>query len=113
MGLRSLSAAASCCAWLCCSTAGNAIGQSADVLYVLTTTGYLTGAADACKVAATESNALSSAIGLAIAEGGYGDKVKAHTMFNGARQEGTADAVAKKVNCDSVGAQVRQIARKR
>lgn len=48
-------------------------GDSADALIVLTTVGYLTGAADGCKVVANESNALSSGMAIAIGGGKYGN----------------------------------------
>ena len=82
--------------------------QSSDALIVLTTVGYLTGAADACKVAAAESNALSGGIALAIGRGRYGDQATAHTLLNNAKQRGVADAGAKKVDCAIVGERVRE-----
>jgi hypothetical protein len=81
---------------------------SADALIVLTTIGYLTGAADGCKVAAPESNALSGGIAIAISQGQYGDRAEAHTLLNNAKQKGISDAVAKKVSCDKVGEAVRE-----
>jgi hypothetical protein len=83
-------------------------GQSSDALIVLTTVGYLTGAADGCKVAAAESNALSGGMALAISKGKYGDQAQAHTLLNNARQKGVADAAARKVNCTKVAESVRE-----
>jgi hypothetical protein len=82
--------------------------QSSDALIVLTTVGYLTGAADGCKVAAAESNALSGGIALAISKGQYGDQANAHTLLNNAKQKGVAEAGAKKVDCAKVGEIVRE-----
>jgi hypothetical protein len=82
--------------------------QSTDALVVLTTVGYLTGAADGCKVAAAESNALSGGIALAISKGQYGDQANAHVLLNNAKQEGIAAALAGKVNCTKVGELVRE-----
>ena len=81
--------------------------QSSDALIVLTTVGYLTGAADVCKVAVPESNALSAGIALAISKGRYGDQANAHILLNNARQQGIADAGTNKVNCTRVGELVR------
>lgn len=86
-------------------------GQSADALIVLTTIGYLTGAADACKVAPAESNALSSGIALAIGGGKYGDQAQAHVLLKNASQEGVSAATSGKVNCAKVGELVREQAR--
>jgi hydrogenase/urease accessory protein HupE len=83
-------------------------GQSSDALIVLTTVGYLTGAADGCKVAVAESNALSSGMALAISKGQYGNQAQAHALLNNARQKGIADAAARKVNCTKVGESVRE-----
>jgi hydrogenase/urease accessory protein HupE len=83
-------------------------GQSTDALIVLTTVGYLTGAADGCKVAAAESNALSGGMALAISKGKYGDQAQAHTLLNNARQRGIANAAAGKVNCAKVSESVRE-----
>lgn len=86
----------------------SAQGQSTDALIVLTTVGYLTGAADGCKVAAAESNALSGGIALAISKGKYGDQAQAHILLNNARQTGIADVAARKVNCAKVSESVRE-----
>ena len=82
--------------------------QSSDALIVLTIVGYLTGAADGCKVAASESNALSGGIALAISKGQYGDQANAHVLLNNAKQEGIAAALAGKVSCTKVGELVRE-----
>lgn len=82
--------------------------QSSNALIVLTTVGYLTGAADACKVAADDSNALSSGLSLAISKGQYGDQANAHVLFNNAKQEGISQVRANKLNCQKVGELVRE-----
>ncbi|MEO5702677.1 MAG: hypothetical protein ABIQ54_02100 [Gammaproteobacteria bacterium] len=82
--------------------------DSADALIVLTTVGYLTGAADVCKVVLKESNQLSSGLALAIGRGNYGDPAKAHVLFNNARQEGIKSGTAGKVNCVMVGDAIKQ-----
>jgi hypothetical protein len=76
--------------------------KSDDAVIVLTSAGYLTGAADVCKVAPSESNQLSSGMALAISNGGYGDPAAAHVLFNTARQKGIEAAIAKTVDCDKV-----------
>lgn len=85
--------------------------ESADALIVLTTVGYLTGAADGCKVVPDQSNQLSSGMAIAISRGKYGDQAQAHTLFNNARQKGIADASARRVDCTKVGDSVRQYVR--
>ncbi|MEW5943075.1 MAG: hypothetical protein AB1710_04370 [Pseudomonadota bacterium] len=85
--------------------------DSADALIVLTSVGYLTGAADGCKVVPEQSNQLSSGIALAINRGKYGDQAQAHTLLNNARQKGIADAAARKVDCTKVGDSVRKYVR--
>lgn len=84
---------------------------SADALMVLTTIGYLTGAADDCKVASAESNALSGGIAIAISGGKYGDQAEAHTLLSNAKQRGVADAVGKKLDCSMVREKVQSIVR--
>jgi hypothetical protein len=85
--------------------------DSADALIVLTTVGYLTGAADGCKVVSKESNQLSSGMALAIGRGNYGNPAKAHTLFNNARQEGIKSGAAGKVNCVMVGDNIKRYTR--
>ena len=85
--------------------------DSTDALIVLTTVGYLTGAADACKVVPEQSNQLSSGMAIAISRGNYGDQAQAHVLFNNARQRGIADAEAKKVDCVKVGNSVGKYVR--
>lgn len=85
--------------------------ESADALIVLTTVGYLTGAADGCKVVPRESNALSSGMAVAISKGRYGDQAQAHTLLNNARQKGVAAAAAGKVDCRKIADSVRQTVR--
>jgi hypothetical protein len=90
----------------------HAIGaDSTDALIVLTTVGYLTGAADGCKVVPEQSNALSSGMALAISHGNYGSPAEAHTLFNNARQKGIADAAARKVDCVKIADSVRKYTR--
>lgn len=91
--------------------AARAHGDSTDALIVLTTVGYLTGAADGCKVAASESNALSSGMALAISKGNYGDQAQAHVLFNNARQRGVAAGAAGKVDCAKVSESVQEYVR--
>ncbi len=87
--------------------------DSTDALIVLSTVGYLTGAADACKVVPEQSNQLSSGMAIAISHGNYGDPARAHMLFNNSRQKGIADAAARKVDCmkvgDMVGRHVRSL----
>jgi hypothetical protein len=85
--------------------------DSSDALIVLTTVGYITGAADTCKVSPEKSNQLASGIALAISTGNYGDPSQAHVLLNNARQKGIADAAAGKVNCVKVGDLVNQYVR--
>lgn len=85
--------------------------DSTDALIVLTTVGYLTGAADGCSVAPTESNQLASGMALAISRGGYGNQAHAQTLFNNARQKGVAEATARKVDCAKVSDSIRQYVR--
>ena len=85
--------------------------DSTDGLIVLTTVGYLTGAADACKVVPKGSNALNSGMAIAITHGNYGNPAEAHVLFNNARQKGIADAGAKKVDCAKVGDSVQKYVR--
>jgi hypothetical protein len=82
--------------------------DSTDALIVLTTVGYLIGAADGCKVVPKESNQLSSGMAIAIARRSYGDPAQAHLLFNNARQKGIEEAGAGKVNCAKVGDSVQQ-----
>ena len=84
------------------------VADSSDALIVLTTVGYLVGAADVCKVATDDSIALSSGIAIAISGGNYGDQAQAQILLNNARQKGTAAAAAGKVNCSKIGSTVRQ-----
>ena len=84
---------------------------SSDALIVLTTVGYLTGAADGCKVVPKESNQLSSGMALAIGRRNYGDPAQAHVLFNNARQKGIEEAASGKVNCEKVGVSVQQYVR--
>jgi hypothetical protein len=85
--------------------------DSTNALIVLTTVGYLTGAADGCKVAPKQSNQLSSGIAIAIGHGSYGEPAEAHVLFNNARQRGIADAEAGKVDCAKVGDAVQKYVR--
>ncbi len=85
--------------------------DSTDALIVLTTVGYLTGAADACRVARKESNQLRSGLAIAIGHGNYGTSAHAHALFNNARQEGVEAANAGKVNCEKVADAVHQYVR--
>src|SRR5258706_13715382 len=85
--------------------------DSTDALIVLTTAGYLAGAADGCKVVPEESNVLSSGMAIAIGGGKYGDQARAHNLFNNARPKGVADAAARRVDCAKVGDSVRQYVR--
>jgi hypothetical protein len=78
-----------------------------DALIVLATIGFLTGAADVCKVAPEESNVAASALAIAIGSGNYGDPAEAQTTFNTARQRGIASASAKKVDCAKIGEHLR------
>jgi hypothetical protein len=82
--------------------------DSTDALITLTTVGYLTGAADGCKIVSKQSNALSSGIAIAIGRGNYGDPAQAHVLFNNARQKGIEATVAGKVNCVKVGDSVQE-----
>lgn len=84
---------------------------SSDALIVLTAVGYLTGAADGCKVVPRESNALSSGMAIAIGKGNYGSPAEAHTLLNSAKQRGIADAAAKKVDCVKIAESVRRYVR--
>src|SRR5258705_9482817 len=86
---------------------GLAADMSTEALMVLTEVGYMTGAADGCKVAAKESNALSSGMAIAISGGKYGDPAEAHVLLNNARQRGVANAAAGKVDCAKVAASIR------
>jgi hypothetical protein len=88
-------------------TLGARAEDSTDALVVVTTTGFLTGAADGCRVAADESNELASAMSMAISGGKYGDQAEALTEFNRARQRGSADAAAGKVDCDKIADTIR------
>ena len=83
----------------------HASGQSADALIVLTTVGFLVGAAD--KVVPAESNAAASGLGIAISGGNYGDPAQALALFNNARQKGAAEAAEKRLDCDRVGQKLR------
>lgn len=85
--------------------------DSTDALIVLTTVGYLTGAADGCKVVPEQSNQLSSGMAIAISRGKYGDQAQAHILLNNARQKGVADAAARKVDCTKIGDSVRKYVR--
>jgi hypothetical protein len=85
--------------------------NAADALIVLTSVGYLTGAADGCRVVPTESNQLASGMALAISRGGYGNQAQAQTLFNNARQKGTAEAAARKVDCAKVSDSVQRYVR--
>ena len=80
---------------------------SADALIVLTSVGYMTGAADGCKVVPEESNAVASGMALAINGGKYGDIAEAHALLNKARQQGVADAASGKADCAKVAKMVR------
>lgn len=93
------------------ATASPACCESTDAFIVLTTVGYLTGAADACRVAPVDSNALASGLAIAIERGKYGNAAEAHTTFNTARQRGIADATAGSVDCHKVGDRVRAYVR--
>jgi hypothetical protein len=88
-----------------------ATADATDALMVLSTVGYLTGAADGCKVASAESNALASGMALAISSGKYGDPAQAHMLFNNARQKGITSATAGKVDCNKVAASIRDYSR--
>jgi len=81
---------------------------STDALIVLTAVGYLTGAADDCKVVPDQSNALTSGISLAIGQGNYGNPAESHILFNNARQRGITDAAARKVDCLKIAESVRR-----
>lgn len=85
--------------------------DSTDALIVLTTVGYLTGAADGCKVTPRESNTLSGGMAVAIGKGRYGDQAQAHVLLNNARQKGIAAATAGKVDCRKIADSVRQTVR--
>ena len=93
------------------SPATIAAPMSSDALIVLTTIGYFTGAADACKVVPKLSNQLISGMALAINRGRYGDPAEAHVAMNNARQAGIAAVGAGKANCEKVEEKVRGIAR--
>ena len=86
------------------------IADSTDQLTVLTTVGFLTGAADGCKVAARESIALSSGMASAIDAGDYGTPSQAHVLFNNARQRGISDAMSKSVDCAKIEDSVKRYA---
>lgn len=83
-------------------------GDSTDALVVLTTVGYLTGAADGCGVASSESNALSSGMAIAINGGKYGAASQAHTLLNTARQRGISAAAAKSIDCAKIADALRK-----
>ena len=85
--------------------------ESTDALIVLTTVGYLSGAADGCKVVPMESNAMSGGMAIAISKGRYGDQAQAHMLLNNARQKGVAAATAGKVDCRKIADSVRQTVR--
>jgi hypothetical protein len=76
---------------------------NSDALIVLTTAGYLSGAADACKVDSIQSNELNNSISIAISHGQYGDATQANILLNNARQRGIADTEAKKIDCTKIG----------
>jgi len=76
--------------------------KAADALTVLTATAYLTGAADSCKVALSESRVLSGVMAISIDRGNYGKPAQAHVDFNTARQQGITDHAAGKVECAKV-----------
>lgn len=86
-------------------------GESSDALIVLTTVGYLTGAADGCKVVPSESNALASGMALAIGKGQYGKPAEAHALPNNARQRGASAAASKSVDCAKIAQSIRQYVR--
>jgi hypothetical protein len=85
--------------------------DSADALIVLTTVGFLTGAADGCRVVPKEASALSSGMALAIGKGQYGEQSEAHILLNNARQRGVAQAAAGKVDCKKIADSVRKYVR--
>jgi hypothetical protein len=91
--------------------ANGADSTSTDALMVLTTVGYLTGAADACKVDPEMSNQLASGMAIAIGSGNYGESAQAHVLFNNARQKGIESGAAGKVNCAMVGDTIKQYTR--
>ena len=101
--------------WFAVATAGFLLAPlgaaasdvSTEALTMLTTVGYLTGAADGCKVAAEESSALASGMALAINGGNYGDRAEALALFNNAKRRGVADAAAGKADCKKIAASIR------
>lgn len=80
---------------------------SSDALLVLTQIGYLSGAADGCRVAAKESNILAGGMAVAITKGNYGSVGEAHALFNNARQRGTAAAASGRLNCPKIASDVK------
>jgi len=73
--------------------------KQGDALTVLTAVGYLTAAADVCRVAPQVSGAMQDVCALAIRSGAHGDQVEARRTYDTARRAGASDAIDKKVDC--------------
>lgn len=85
--------------------------EDPDEIVVPTTVDYLTGAAESCKVAASDSKALNTAIVLAIGKGKYGDPAQARNLLNNARKKGATAAAAREVDCAAIARSVQLYAR--
>jgi hypothetical protein len=85
--------------------------KESDALIVMTTVGYMTGAADGCRVAKEMSAALNAGMYIAIDGGNYGKISEARLLYQNARQEGIANAASGKANCATVETKVRALYR--
>ena len=96
-------------------TAGQLHAQSAkakkefEQLEFLTTVGFFTGAADACRVAEDASKVVHRFINIAIDNGNYGDRVEARTLYENARRSGIGAGAKPGTDCAKVDTKMRAI----
>ena len=96
-------------------TAGQLHAQSAkakkelEQLEFLTTVGFFTGAADACRVAEDASKAVHRFINIAIDKGNYGDRSEARTLYDNARRSGIGEGAKRGTDCAKVETKMRAI----